>query len=130
MNATNAALSKAHQYLSDDLARVSQLIDPLNSQALAMLYRVQRRLEDIGELVKSDAPLVGLDPELEFIDRMHQILDKAKCSALMLGAAAASEEEFHHDGYVGAATTIADLIQEAFDRCSAWHEARRPAKDA
>ena len=129
MDTTNqTALSKAHENLATDLANLSQLINPLNQQALAMLYRSQRRLEDIAELAKSDTPLVGLDPELEFVDGMHQILDKAKCSALMLGAAAASEEEFHHDGYVGAATTIADLIQEAFDRCSTWHDAKREAK--
>ncbi len=50
----DTALFKAHQYLSDDLANCSQLIDPLNSQALAMLYRSQRRLEDIRELAKTD----------------------------------------------------------------------------
>ncbi len=117
MTTTNqTALSKAHENLSDDLAKVSQLIDPLNDRALATLYQAQRRLEDIGELAKSDTPLVGLDPELEFVDGMHQILDKAKCSALMLGAAAVSEEEFHHDGYVGAATTIADLMHSIIVR--------------
>ena len=51
---TQTALSKAHENLSDDLARISQLITPENQQALAMLYRAQRRLQDIGEPVKLD----------------------------------------------------------------------------
>jgi hypothetical protein len=51
---TETALSKAHKNLATDLANCSQLIDPLNSQALATLYQAQRRLEDIGELVRSD----------------------------------------------------------------------------
>ena len=68
---TEAALSVAHQNLSDDLAKVSQLIEPVNDRALAMLYQAQRRLEDIGELAKSDTRpetspsdgFVGLLPE-------------------------------------------------------------------
>ncbi len=68
---TQTALSKAHHHLADDLANCSQLIDPLNSQALAMLYRSQRRLQDIGELAKLDKGpepntpegLIGLFPE-------------------------------------------------------------------
>ena len=47
-----ATLSVAHQNLSDDLAKVGQLIEPVNDRALAMLSRVQRRLLDIQELVK------------------------------------------------------------------------------
>ena len=49
---TQATLSVAHQNLSDDLAKVGQLIEPVNDRALAMLSRVQRRLLDIQELVK------------------------------------------------------------------------------
>ena len=49
---TEAALEKAHHHLADDLVNLSQLIQPENQQALGMLYRVQRRLQDIEELVK------------------------------------------------------------------------------
>lgn len=45
-------LAKAHENLSNDLANVSQLIQPQNQQALAALYKAQRRLGDIQELVK------------------------------------------------------------------------------
>ena len=34
------------------MASVSQLIEPVNDRALAMLYKAQRRLEDIEELAK------------------------------------------------------------------------------
>ena len=44
----------------------------------------------------------------------------------VLGAAADSEEEFHTDAFVGASVTVADLIQEAHDRVSAWHKDGRP----
>jgi hypothetical protein len=50
---TQVALTKAHERLAGDLANLSQLIDPLNQQALAMLYRVQRRLQDIEELART-----------------------------------------------------------------------------
>ena len=71
MDTTNqTALSKAHENLATDLANLSQLIDPLNQQALAMLYRSQRRLEDIGELARTKVNgdnategFVGLFPE-------------------------------------------------------------------
>ena len=56
---TETALSKAHENLAEDLANCSQLIDPLNSQALAMLFRSQRRLEDIQECAKHP-PLAGV----------------------------------------------------------------------
>jgi hypothetical protein len=49
---TQAALSKAHENLADDLANLSQLIQPESQQALGMLYRTQRRLQDIQELAK------------------------------------------------------------------------------
>ncbi len=52
-DATNhEVLAKAHENLSNDLASVSQLIEPVNDRALAMLYRAQRRLEDIEELAR------------------------------------------------------------------------------
>ena len=75
---TETALTKAHENLADDLANLSQLIQPESQQALGMLYRCQRRLEDIKELAKyttkppadsavniDDAPkgLVGLFPD-------------------------------------------------------------------
>ncbi len=54
MTTTNqTALSRAHENLATDLVNLSQLIDPLNQQALAMLYRVQRRLQDIEELART-----------------------------------------------------------------------------
>ena len=45
-------LAKAHENLSNDLASISQLIEPVNDRALAMLYKAQPRLEDIEELAK------------------------------------------------------------------------------
>ena len=45
------ALTKGHENLSNDLANLSQLIEPINDRALALLYRVQRRLKDIEKLV-------------------------------------------------------------------------------
>ena len=67
---TTAALSVAHQNLSDDIEKLAQLIEPVNDRALAMLSRVQRRLLDIQELVKVLAKeaitakgFVGIVPE-------------------------------------------------------------------
>jgi len=51
---TQAALTKGHENLATDLANLSQLIEPQNQQAHAVLNRVQRRLEDIEQLVKFD----------------------------------------------------------------------------
>ena len=63
MNHTEA-LTKAHQCLADDLASVSQLIEPVNDRALAMLYRAQRRLQDIEELVKhATKPAADIDDD-------------------------------------------------------------------
>ena len=91
-DATNHdALSRAHHHLADDLASVSQLIEPVNDRALAMLYKAQRRLEDIEELAKfankakpveniddSDASkgLVGLfsDDTLAFVSDVLAVL--------------------------------------------------------
>jgi hypothetical protein len=47
-----ANLSVAHANLADDLANLSQLIQPESQQALGMLNRCQRRLMDIEELVR------------------------------------------------------------------------------
>lgn len=62
MSTTNqAALSKAHHYLSDDLAKLAQLLQPQNEQADVLLYRAQRRLESIQELAMIAPELAGND---------------------------------------------------------------------
>ena len=92
-----ATLSRVHSTLFNDLGKLSQFVDPCNDRAMAIVSQALEHLCDLEELADNgagvkdpDPPLVGLDPELEFVDGMHQILDKAKCSALMLGAAALS----------------------------------------
>ena len=61
---TEAALSVAHQNLSDDLEKLAQLIEPVNDRAIAMVSKVHRRLRDIQELAKfttkGDAAIEGL----------------------------------------------------------------------
>ena len=94
---TQSDLHQIHKAVFTDLTKLGQLIDPCNDRAMAIVSQALEHLCDLEELADngagvkdSDPPLVGLDPELEFVDGMHQILDKAKCSALMLGAAALS----------------------------------------
>ncbi len=62
------ALSKAHHHLAGDLEKLAQLIDPLNSQALAKVSQAHTRLTGIEELVKltakpSSAVSIGIVPD-------------------------------------------------------------------